>query len=123
MRKIAFGLLIAALPATALHAQAMPVSTFLAKAEALKKKGPLALLSGDVGLLKAEVMNSGKALRAEQLAAQKAGQKPATCIPEKAAIGSNELLNHFQAISAQQRNMSVKAAFASLMRKKYPCSA
>ena len=46
MRRIAFALLVAALPATALQAQTMPVSTFLAKADALKSKGPLAVFPG-----------------------------------------------------------------------------
>ena len=37
--------------AVAAPAAAMPVSTFLAKAEALKKKGPLAIFSNDVKVL------------------------------------------------------------------------
>jgi hypothetical protein len=101
----------------------MPVSTFLAKADALQKKGPLALLSGDVNLLKKEITNSGKQLRQEQKAAQKAGRQPATCMPDKASINSGELLTHFRSIPPAQRNVSVKTAFASLMRKKYPCPA
>ena len=125
MRKIAFGLLIAALPATALHAQAMPVSTFLAKAEALKKKGPLALLSGDLKLLKSELQNSVVALRAENRAAKAAGRKPAFCPPEgKASLNSGEVLSHFQSIPAAQRpRMRVREATRSLMATKYPCPA
>ena len=121
MRKILIVAFAAAVPLTPLLAQSMPVSQFLAKADALQKKGAMALFSGDVGKLKAEVMNSGKQLRAEQVAAQKAGQKTATCMPEqgKATIGSNELLAHFRSIPPAQRNMTVKAAFAGLMRKKY----
>ncbi len=123
MRHFAMALLITAIPATALQAQSMPVSTFLAKANALKAKGPMALLSSDIGLLKKEIQNSAKALRAEQLAAQKAGRKPALCMPAKADVNSNELLAHFNSIPAAQRNMSVQAGFAGLIRKKYPCPA
>ncbi len=122
MRKIALALLIAAVPVAA-QAQNMTVSEFLSRAEALKKKGAMALFSSDIGRLKNEVMNSGKQLRAERLAAQKAGRKPAFCPPEqgKGSINSDELLAHFQSIPPAQRGMSVKAGFAGLMRKKYPC--
>lgn len=123
MRHIAVALLLIALPATALQAQAMPVSTFLAKADALKKKGPMALFSSDIGLLKKEIQNSAKGMRAEQVAATKAGRKSPYCMPAKAAINSNELLDHFRSIPPAQRNMPVRSAFASLVRKKYPCPA
>jgi hypothetical protein len=123
MRKIAFGLLIAAVPATALQAQAMPVSTFLAKADALKKKGPLALLSGDLKLLKAEINNSAKAYGTDVRAARKAGKLTHSCPPQGTTLSMNadELLGHFKAIPAADRNMSVKAAFYGLMKKKFPC--
>jgi hypothetical protein len=123
MRKSLITALALAVPLTPLFAQSMPVSQFLAKAEALKEKGAMALFSGDVAKLKAEVVNSGKELRTEQVAARKAGRKPATCMPEqgKASVGSNEVLAHFRSIPPAQRSMTVKAAFAGLMRKKYPC--
>jgi hypothetical protein len=122
LRHLVIGIALAAAPSM-LHAQNMPVSTFLAKADALKAKGPLALLSGDIGLLKKEVQQSAKALRAEQSAAAKAGRKTPYCLPDKASMNSNELLAHFRSIPTAQRGMPVKEAFASLMRKKYPCPA
>jgi hypothetical protein len=122
MRRLAAALLILALPISAAHAQSMPVSTFLAKAEALKKRGPLALLSRDYKLLKAEIGKSAKILRAQQLADRHAGRRPATCIPNPVNVEAGELLRHFQSIpAAQQRGTSVKAAFTSLMNKKHPC--
>src|SRR5437870_12154951 len=51
-------------------ASAMPVSTFLAKADALRAKGPLALLSGDLKLLTNEIQ-----------AAERAGKPKAYCTP------------------------------------------
>jgi hypothetical protein len=115
----------AALAATPLQAQTMPVSHFLEKAEALKKKGPLALFSGDMKLLKAELQNSVVALRAENRAAKAAGRKPAFCPPEgKASLNSDEVLSHFQSFPAAQRpRMRVREATRSLMAKKYPCPA
>lgn len=123
MRHFAIALLVIAVPATALQAQTMPVSTFLAKADALKKKGPMALFSSDFGLLKKEIQNSGKSLRAEQIAAKKTGRKLPYCLPEKASFNSTELLEHFRSIPPAQRNIPVQAGFAGLMRKKYPCPA
>lgn len=123
MRTFALGLVLLTLPLSAADAQTMSVATFLAKAEALQKKGAMALFSSDIGKLKGEIVNSGKQLREERLSAEKAGRKPATCAPPrgKASIGSNELLAHFRSIPPAQRNQPVKAAFASLLRKKYPC--
>ena len=123
MRKLLIAALAAAVPLTPVLAQSMPVSTFLAKADALQEKGAMALFSGDIGKLKAEVVNSGKQLRAEQDAARKAGRKPATCMPEKANVNSTELLAHFRAIPPAERGIPVKTGFAALMRKKYPCPA
>jgi hypothetical protein len=114
-------LLLMAMPIGGARAQSMPVSQFLADAEALQKKGAMALFSSDLRLLKQEIQNSGKQLRAEQKAARQAGRTPATCMPAKASMNSNELLAHFRSIPAEQRNMPVKAALAGLMRKKYPC--
>ena len=122
MRPVVLALVLAVAPVTALTAQSMPVSQFLSKADALQKKGALALFSSDIGLLKREVQNSAKQLRAEQVAAQKAGRKPATCMPAKASMTSTELLGHFRSIPPAQRGMNVKAAFASFVNKKYPCA-
>lgn len=122
MRYVLSALFLISVPSAARRAQTMPVATFVAKADALKKKGPLALFSGDYSRLKAEVNNSAKALGAEQLAARKAGRKPATCMPKDISIGTDELLGHFRAISRAQQGVSVKTAFASFANKKYPCS-
>jgi hypothetical protein len=123
MHKLGLALFLIVAPVAAAEAQSMPVSQFLAKADALKKKGPLALFSGDIKLLKAEVQNSGKALRADEIAAAKAGRQPVTCMPKQVSMNSEEILTHFRSIPAAQRGISVKAAFASLMQKKYPCPA
>jgi len=123
MRKIAFVLLIALAPVTAANAQNMPLNQFLAKATALEKKGPMALFSSDMGLLKKEMQASGKELRAERLAAKAAGRAPAFCPPEKGVeMDAKEILSHFRSIPQAQRNrMRVKDAFRSLMVRKYPC--
>ena len=121
MNKIALAILAAALPMTA--ATAMPVSTFLAKSEALMKKGPMAVFSGDLGLLRSEMKTSVAQLRAEQAAARKAGRKPASCMPQKVVVRPNELLDYLRAIPAAERGMPMKEALGGWMVKKYPCPA
>jgi hypothetical protein len=123
LRHIALALLLVAAPATALQAQAMPVSTFLAKADALKKKGPLALFSGDMKILKREINGSAKAYGAEIGAAKKAKNPQHSCPPKSIKLSPDDILGHFNSIPPAQRNMSVKAAFYGMMKKRYPCPA
>ena len=122
MRKklLATGLAIV-LPITALHA--MTVAVFLQKAEALEKKGALALFSSDLGRLKTEMKQAGEVLKAERLAAQRAGRRAAFCPPEGGAgLNSNELLAHFRSIPAAQRQrMHVRDGLRSLLIRKFPC--
>ena len=122
MRKILLVATLVILPVTAL--QAMTVAVFLQKAEALKASGMTAMFSSDVGLLKNEMKGAGAALRAERLAAQRAGRRAAYCPPEQPSLNANELLAHFRAIPAPQRaRMEVKDALRSLLVRKYPCPA
>lgn len=90
MKKL-LGLWLLATP-TALPA--MPVSEFLAKAEALKAKGAMALFSSDVKLLKKEMEPIILAYEADNAAARKAG-KPLSCPPEKPRLN---LIEDFRAI-------------------------
>ncbi len=114
---------LALVPASA-FAQAMSVATFLAKADALEKKGMLALMSSDVGLLKAEVQNSSKLYRA-QIDGDKAAKRPAhSCPPPKGTVkmSSDELIAYYRSIPVAQRAAtSTKAGFYGLMKKRYPC--
>jgi hypothetical protein len=103
-------------------AAAMDVATFLDKAEALQRKGPLALLSGDVKLLMGELNGASKALRAERLAAKAAGRTPAYCPPETGRLSSGEILTAFQAIPpAERAGTEVKDALRSLYARRFPC--
>lgn len=104
-------------------AQNMPASTFLSKAEALKKKGALALLSSDLRLLRKEMNASFAVLRAERLAAEKAGKKPAYCPPAKSeGVEPEEIIGHFRSIpEAQRPRVTAKDGFRSFLAKKFPC--
>ena len=92
MHKLGFTLFLIIAPVAAAEAQSMPVSQFLAKADALKKKGPLALFSGDIKLLKAEVQNSARAYGADVRAARKAGRLTHSCPP----AGGNTIVDEFE---------------------------
>lgn len=104
-------------------AQAMSVAEFLAKANALKAKGFLAMGSPDIKLLRTEVERASDAYRSDLATAKAAGRAPHSCPPPKgkARIGSKELIAEFEAIPAAQRGISVKSAFYAMMKKRYPC--
>lgn len=119
MRKLLLAALLAGMPA---GAQAMDVQTFLAKAETLKAKGMMALFSSDYKLLKGEIQAHSGALKAERLAARKAGRPQAYCPPDKASLNSDEILTAFSSIPVPQRpRVQVKDALKALLVRKYPC--
>jgi hypothetical protein len=103
----------------------MTVAAFLEKAEALKSRGALALFSSELRLLKSEVRTAAGTVRAERLAALRAGRRPAFCPPgEGGRFDSAELIRHFQAIPpAQRARMEVRDGLKSLLIRKYPCPA
>ena len=104
-------------------AAAMPLPVFLQKAEALEKKGMLALLSGDLKLLKGEVQAATERLRAERLAAKAAGRRPAYCPPQDSGkMSSDELLAGLRQIPpAQRARMDVKDGMRTFFARKFPC--
>jgi hypothetical protein len=121
-KKLLAAVLLAIVPIGA--AQAMDVATFLAKADALQKKGMLALMSADYKLLKSEIETQAGALRAERLAAERARRKAAYCPPAKQSLTSSEILAAFRTIPAAKRpRIQVKDALRALMARKYPCRA
>jgi hypothetical protein len=121
-KKLLGAVLLALVPIGA--AQAMDVATFLAKADAVQKKGMMALMSSDYKLLKNEVIAQSTTLRAERLAAERAHRKPAYCPPAKQYLGSGEILAGFRSIPAAQRpRVQVKDALRALLARKYPCRA
>lgn len=94
----------------------MKVETFLAKADALKAKGVMALASSDIGLLQAEGKAAGDAYRSRIKSDRTKKLAPHSCPPSKAALKSDDLLAHFRTYSAGQRQqISVRTAFADLM--------
>jgi hypothetical protein len=121
--RIALAVILAAVPLAS--ASAMTVSTFLAKAEALKKKGPLALFSGDLKLLKSEISADAAQLRAERLAAEAAGRRGAFCPPAGGVKLTDEhVLEAMTTVPpAHRARTDTKDALRAYLAKRHPCPA
>ena len=99
----------------------MNVGLFLAKADALEAKGPMAMFSGDVDLLKAEGKAAAEAYKA-RLIKERAAGRPSSCPPPGTGLDTNELLGFLRSYSANIRpRVSMKQAMAEFFIKKYPC--
>ena len=99
----------------------MSVAMFLSKADALKAKGPMALLSPDLKVLKSEGQAAGEAYRARLVAERTAG-KPSSCPPKGAKVTSNDVLSHLRTYPAGARERtSMKTAMADFFIRNYPC--
>lgn len=120
MRRWLMGLAMVGLIAP-VAAQAMTVDQFLAKANALKAKGMMALLSPDVGVLKSEMADAIQALKAEKAARKAAGLPPRVCAPEGTKITQNEMLGGLAALPPAQRAGSLKDGVSQVMRNRFPC--
>ena len=108
MKRWMFALAVAVAVPSALFAAPgdMSVAVFLAKAEALQAKGPLALFSADLDLLKAEGKAGGEAYRA-RLKSERAKGHPSSCPPEGVKINSDELLAFLRTYPAVDRKSVV----------------
>lgn len=104
-------------------AQSMPVSNFLTKSEALQKKGPLALFSGDLKLLMAQVKADAAAIRAERLAAKAAGKPTAFCPPAAGTtLTDKDILAAMQEVPpARRAATSTRDALKAFLIRRHPC--
>ena len=123
MKRLMIGIaLAAALPSALLAAPGdMSVAVFVAKADALKAQGPMALFSSDLALLKAEGKAGGDAYRTRLMRERTAGH-PSSCPPEGAKINSDELLAFLRSYPANSRpRLTIRQGVADYFIKKYPC--
>jgi hypothetical protein len=115
-------LLFVALSSVPVIASAMPVSTSLQKANALKAKGPLAAFSSDVGLLKRQVQQDGEQLKAENKALEAAGKRKHYCAREGSALTLKDLMAAVNAVPVPERSRtSTKEAFRNYIALRHPC--
>jgi len=118
--RIMFCALLAVVPLSSLLA--MPVSTFLQKAERLEKKGPLALFSGDLKLLTNQIKADFAALRSERLGTKAAGKPTAWCPPEKVSLTDKDVMAAMRAVSPSARAQTdTRGALRAMLIRRYPC--
>lgn len=101
-------------------ASAMTVQEFLTSANRIPRN-PTALLRSDTRRLMNEMKQAFSTVRSDQTAAQAAGRRPATCMPEKISLSPDAILNRFNAIPAARRNISVTQAVREWMAAEHPC--
>ncbi len=117
---LALALALAATPALAGPGD-MSVAAFLTKVDALKAKGMMAMLSGDIKVLKTEGNAAGEAYR-KRLAAERAQGRPSSCPPQGSRVNSDQLIAHLNTYAPAARPAtSMKTAFADYFIKTYPC--
>lgn len=123
MRTLSVLILASVLAMPALAAKGdMSVAAFLAKADALKAKGFGAIGSPDIAVLRGEGAAAGAAYRSRIESDKKSGLPPHSCPPKKAAMKSNDFLDHLRSYPAAVRSKTtVKMATFDLMKKRYPC--
>lgn len=108
--------------ATTTPAYATDVATFLAKVEAVKGKGVMAMFSSDLKQLMGEIGGSMTALKEERLAAVAAGRRPSYCPAGKAELSRKELFAAMEAVPPRARSkVQVKEALRAGLARKYPC--
>jgi hypothetical protein len=119
--RLLIGVALAAAPLSAVAA--MPVSTFLGKAAGLKRKGPLAMFSGDLKLLMNQVKRDAGELMAENKAAAAAGKPKAYCTPPGGVeMGTKDVMAAMQSVPAAQRaRTSTKQALSAYFARRFPC--
>lgn len=114
-------LILAAGPAAA---QSMNAEVYHARAAALMKKGPMALLHrGEIRALAEEGQKAGLKSREQRLAALKAGGKPRSCPPEgKQGMEVREFMQRLGAIpKAERQRIDMTEAMTRISAAKYPC--
>lgn len=100
----------------------MNVAAFLAKADALRAKGPMALFSSDYKLLKGEGEAAGEAYRS-RLNAERAAGRPSSCPPKGAKVSSDKLLAFLRTYpEAHRPRTSMKQAIGDFFARSYPCT-
>ncbi len=106
-----------AMPASA----AMTVGTFLARANALRDQGPMALMSPDFPALKAEAKAATTQLKAERAARAAAGKPPIACVPEGESVGIMDMLDGLSDLPASYQKRPLKDGYARVLANLYPC--
>ncbi|MES2905308.1 MAG: hypothetical protein V4696_14080 [Pseudomonadota bacterium] len=120
--KLCLAAILLSVPVAA-AAQSMNAEAFLQRANKLKAKGPLALLSRDeIKALMTEGQAAGQAASARNKADKAAGRKPRYCAPPETKLGSDEYMARLAAIPpAERQRINMTEATNRIMAAKHPC--
>ena len=120
--KLIVAAVAASVPAMA-SAQSMSAETFFQKAQALQRKGMMAMFSSDVKKLMKEAKAAGETARSQRLAALQAKLKPRYCPPPGSQrIGSDEFMQRLAALPRAERlRIDMTEAMIRIMVAKFPC--
>lgn len=104
-------------------AQSMSAEAFFQKAQALQRKGMMAMFSSDVKKLMNEARAAGEAARAQRLATLKAQEKPRYCPPAGSQrLGSDEFMERLGALPRAERiRINMTEAMIRILAGKFPC--
>jgi hypothetical protein len=111
----------------AAQAPGMSVAEVVARADALERKGFLAIFSGDMRAIKAEANSDLQAFGTDYFNAAQAHRPLPACPPKdgpnklKITLDTDELLQFYRSIPPDRRGMSSRQAFAQFMARKFPC--
>ncbi len=100
---------------------AMTVQTFLERANALRDQGPMALMSPDLPVLKAEAKAATTQLKADRAVRAAAGKKPIACVPDGETVGIMDMLDGLAALPAADQKRPLKDGYARVLAKRFPC--
>ena len=105
----------------------MSVADVMAKADAIQRKGMLAIFSSEVGAIKAEAQEDVDAFGRELANASQTHRPLPACPPTsgpnsfKFTVDTAELLQYYRSLPAADRSLSSRQAFAQFMSRKFPC--
>lgn len=104
-------------------AQSMGAEVFFQKAQALQRKGMMAMFSGDVKKLMKEAKAAGESARAQRLATLRAKEKPRYCPPAGSQrMGSDEFMQRLGAVPRADRiRINMTEAMIRILAVKFPC--
>ncbi len=123
MLRFLIAALMAATPLSGAWAQNMNAETFHKRAQALKKKGAMAIFArGEIKKLTSEAQAAAKKAREQRLATLSAGGKPRSCPPEGSRMNSDEFMSRLAAIPpAERARIDMTEATIRILATKYPC--
>lgn len=115
---------VTAVATPALAQTAMTVAQFLEIGKDIPRNRAAAIMRSDTRQLIRVATGAVNQIKAEQAAAERAGRRPAHCIPSSGTgITPETLVARFEGMPTARRNVTVTQAVRDWMVERYPCRA